>query len=146
MKGSSSTRRRSWAKNSMKLNAKDYASAYVRATVGLPREEVRLRAEIFAQVLARRGETRLLPRVIEAAETLLEAGIAVIETVSPKPLSAAEKKILAKAADLEPENVRFEEKIDETAGSGVKIRVGDRVVDATVAARLNALRLALTAR
>lgn len=130
----------------MKLNARDYASAYVQATAGLSREEVRVRAEVFAKVLARRGETRLLPRVIEAAEALLSAGIAVIETVSAKPLTAAEKKILTKSAGLEPENVRFEEKIDETAGGGVKIRVNDKVVDATVAARLNALRLALTAR
>ncbi len=130
----------------MKLNAKEYASAYVRATAGLPREEVRVRAEIFTKVLARRGETRLLPRVIEAAEALLSAGIAVIETVSSKPLTAVEKKILAKSAGLEPENVRFEEKIDEAVGGGVKIRVGDKVVDATVAARLNALRNALTAR
>jgi F-type H+-transporting ATPase subunit delta len=130
----------------MNISACDYARALLAASEGLPEKVVRERVEAFLKLLRRRGHRRLLPRVIEEAERLLESGgKRIIVVHSATPLSAPEKDALAGSMGIDPGMVAWDARRDPEAGPGVRVRIGDAVVDGTLRGRIGALRRALGA-
>jgi|GEM_PF-4979580 len=127
----------------MRLSAKDYAKAFVAATVDATRDEVRARAEALSALLRVRRQTGLTAAIVAEAERLQADRDSVAVTVTSEvALSSSEKKKLFESMGVDPGAVRLEERVVVGIGSGAKVQIGDRVVDATVSARLEALRKA----
>lgn len=97
----------------------------------------------FVQLLISRNELKLLPDVIEAFTHRVRGGVApkIAEITSALPLSPEDR------ADLERklratygEDLEFKYKVDPAILGGLIVRVGDKVMDASVASKLNAMR------
>lgn len=102
--------------------------------------------EALLGVLVRRGRLHLLRRVVERFRKLLNAREGKIELVvtSAVELGPTERRMIVEELrgplGAEPIlNVR----VDESLVGGVKIRIGDRVYDASIAGRLEQMKQAL---
>jgi len=115
--------------------------------MGLGGEEV-ADGRNFVAALAEHGRLAALPQLRDQFEELKNAREGVIEAdiATAFPLSQAELDSLVGGLER-----RFKRKVhptvhaDETLIGGVRIRVGDEVIDSSVRARLAAMRSALTA-
>ena len=100
----------------------------------------------FLGVLARNGRLFALEGAIRAFDALLarHRGEVTAEVVSARPLDdariAAVREALARASGR---RVRVEARVDETLLGGLVVRLGSRMVDASVRARLRALEAAM---
>jgi F-type H+-transporting ATPase subunit delta len=97
----------------------------------------------FVKVLGRRGGLGDLPAVAEAFEDLLderygkvEVDVTVAQKLGDAELAEVRDRI---AAALKKEPV-IHQYVDESIIGGIVIRVGDRVIDGSVKAQLDALR------
>ena len=125
----------------MKILPSDYAKAFLGAVKDASREEVRVRIETLFALLRQKNEAYLFPKVAGEIEHLLsEEGTTVVHLSSAEQLSVEQKKQLSQIIGFDPGTVRFEERLDPAIGSGVRIRVGDMVIDTSTSARLQALR------
>ncbi len=97
----------------------------------------------FVRLLARQGDLRLLDDVIRQVRALTpaldESGSVLVS--SAHELSNAERdKLETKLRAAHGDEIRLRYEVDPDLLGGLRIRVGDRVMDHTVAARLDALR------
>ena len=97
----------------------------------------------FVQLLISRNELKLLPEVIEALNNRIRGGAAPKEA----EITSAIALPTDDRADLERklratfgEDVAFKYKVDPAILGGLVVRVGDKVMDASVASKLNAMR------
>ncbi len=97
----------------------------------------------FVQLLVSRDELKLLPAVIEAFTQRMRGGPARKEgeitsamALSPDDRADLERKLRAAFG----EDVEFKYKVDPAILGGLIVRVGDKVMDASVASKLSALR------
>lgn len=129
----------------MRLSVQDYAKAYVAAASAAgSREEARRAAETLVALLRSRREERLAGRILAQAERIVrESETVEIAITSEEPISDKAKRALAEGMGIDPDKARFEERTEAGIGPGVRVQVGDKVVDATVSARIAALREAL---
>ncbi|HET6430025.1 MAG TPA: ATP synthase F1 subunit delta [Phycisphaerae bacterium] len=103
----------------------------------------------FLRVLVRNGRGALLGRIGERYERLrdLRAGkVEVIVTTAvplDEPMRRQVASVLAEALDAEP---RMELEVDPDVLGGMTVRIGDRVIDASVAGALDRLRAAMIRR
>ncbi len=103
----------------------------------------------FVSVLLSRNDIGLLPDILEQFRRLAVRGpkAQIVRVTSAVPLTDDEKRALAeKLAAQFGENLEFEYREDPSILGGLVIRVGDRVIDASVAGKLKALRETLVAR
>jgi F-type H+-transporting ATPase subunit delta len=87
-----------------------------------------------------------LPAVFAAYRTLVarERGARQVEIVSARPLGQAEKSAIVEGLGAQlGAKVEAETSVDESLIGGFVVRVGSRQFDASVKAKLDALRLAL---
>jgi F-type H+-transporting ATPase subunit delta len=87
-----------------------------------------------------------LPAVFAAYRTLVarERGARQVEIVSARPLGQAEKSAIVEGLGAQlGAKVEAETSVDESLIGGFVVRVGSRQCDASVKAKLDALRLAL---
>lgn len=87
-----------------------------------------------------------LPGVFAAYRTLVarERGARQVEIISARPLGAAEKSAIVEGLGAQlGAKVEAETSVDESLIGGFVVRVGSRQFDASVKAKLDALRLAL---
>lgn len=103
----------------------------------------------FVSVLLSRNDIALLPDVIEEFRQLAVHGprARIVKVTSALPLTDDEKETLVKK--LTPEygaNLAFEYEVDPSLLGGLVLRIGDRVIDASVAGKLQALREQLVER
>jgi F-type H+-transporting ATPase subunit delta len=103
----------------------------------------------FVSVLLSRNDIGLLPEIVEQFRRLAIHGprAQVVRVTSAVELSDEEKSTLAeKLAAQFGANLEFEYKVDSSLLGGLLVRVGDRVIDASVAGKLKALRESLASR
>ena len=99
----------------------------------------------FVRLLAREGDLRLLDEIVRRVQGLVPSLNDDTNAVvtSAYELSTAEKekmeaKLAADYGDGQPLQVRYE--VDSDLLGGLRIQVGDRIMDYSVASRLDALR------
>lgn len=95
---------------------------------------------------AQNGRARELPGIASEYRKLvaLERGARQVEIISARPLSAADKAAIVDALTKQlGAKVEAETSVDDSLIGGFVVRVGSRQFDASVKAKLDALRLAL---
>ncbi|MGB0384975.1 MAG: ATP synthase F1 subunit delta [Ardenticatenaceae bacterium] len=97
----------------------------------------------FVRLLVREGDVNLLGEIIRHVRTLVpaignESNVVVIsaQELSKDEIQKLERQLRGKHGD----NLQVAYEVDPQLLGGMRIRVGDQVMDHTVAARLNALR------
>ena len=98
--------------------------------------------------LAQRGDLALLEGLIESLRARVrrkEAGPVEVEIVSAVPLTDAERQaLLAKLEERGPLAIHY--RVDPQILGGLIVRIGDELIDNSVATRLAAMRQALGVR
>lgn len=97
-------------------------------------------------VAAQNRRAAELPGIFAAYRTLVarERGARQVEIISARPLGAAEKAAIVEGLGAQlGAKVEAETSVDESLIGGFVVRVGSRQFDASVKAKLDALRLAL---
>ena len=103
----------------------------------------------FVSVLLSRNDIGLLPEIVEHFRRLAIHGprAQVVRVTSAIELSDEEKSTLAEKLAVQfGANLEFDYKVDSSLLGGLLVRVGDRVIDASVAGKLKALRESLSSR
>ncbi len=97
--------------------------------------------------LLQHGDLPMLGEVITLLRTRMQqtgAGPTLVEVTTATPLAADQCKVLeAKLANQYGGNLAYEYKVDSGILGGMIIRVGDKLIDGSVAARLAALKQTL---
>lgn len=98
----------------------------------------------FLRLLVRRSDVHLLEDVIVDLQDILEEAGTVVRTArvtTAVKLSPEEREQLEKRLMREPgERLIFEYEIDPSIIGGVRVRIGDHLIDGSVSGRLSALR------
>ena len=97
----------------------------------------------LVRLLIRRGRVDLLPQVADYFETRYEqrAGIVRATITSAAPLDATERsQIEARLGEIAGGTLRTDVRVDASLLGGVIVRIGDRMIDASVRGRLERLR------
>jgi F-type H+-transporting ATPase subunit delta len=100
---------------------------------------------ILSALIARPGDRRIA-ELIRYATTIVaeESGHAIATITVAAPLSAAQTDRLAKALSVQyGTTIRINELVDPTILGGMRVQVGDEVIDGSIANRLADLRLRL---
>ena len=99
-------------------------------------------------LLAKRGRLSILPRVANEFKRLIdrEHGVVVANVTSAQPLEPAELAAIAeRVAAVAGARVEVHAAVDPALIGGLTVRVGDRLIDASVRGRLSRLRESLVA-
>jgi len=99
-------------------------------------------------LLARRGRLAILPRVADELKRLVdrERGVVVANVTSAQPLEAADLAAIAeRVRAMSGARVEVQAAVDPELIGGLTVRVGDRLIDASVRGRLARLRDSLVA-
>jgi F-type H+-transporting ATPase subunit delta len=102
----------------------------------------------LVRLLARRGKLELLGPISAEYQRLLNASHGVISALvtSAKPLDRDEDKaIRGRIAEMTGATVDVETAVDPALIGGLTVRIGDRLIDASVRGRLERLRAQLLA-
>ena len=97
----------------------------------------------FVKFLVDKGRVVLLPVIYDAFLRTYrrDAGIVTVEVTSAAPLPAELRERLKKALVRSTGNeVEIDAVVDEATIGGLKLRIGDRVIDGTLAFRLEDIR------
>jgi F-type H+-transporting ATPase subunit delta len=102
----------------------------------------------FVYLLASKNETHLLPQVLVEFDRFVARGpareLAIVS--SAIPLTEAERQKLEQKVHAQfGQDIDFEYRVDSSLLGGLVVRVGDRVIDGSVAGKLNAMRQKLEA-
>ncbi len=103
----------------------------------------------FVFALLSRNDIALLPDIVEHFRRLAVRGpkAQIVRVTSAVPLTDEEKRALTEKLTAQfGENLEFEYREDPSILGGLVVRIGDRVIDASVAGKLKALRETLVAR
>jgi F-type H+-transporting ATPase subunit delta len=97
----------------------------------------------LARLLVRKGRTALASAIAEEFARLVEEqrGIARARATTAVPLNEAEREALAQRLRQQTgRDIVLETEVDERLLGGVVVQIGDRLVDASTRAKLQALR------
>ena len=102
----------------------------------------------FLQVVNQKDRLGALLGIIAAYEQLLrdKKGIVRVQAWVASELSEEEAKLVAKSVGetLGGKKVELEQEVDESLIGGLRIRVGDKLIDASVASQLNLIKQRLS--
>lgn len=128
----------------MKVTAKQYAQTLLELTEGKSEQEVLDVAKKFAQVLQRDGQMKNASKIMEKFSDLYNEAHGIVETeiVSREKLDG---KMIGKLNEFIKEKYEAKEVIvknivDEKIKGGIVIKVGDDIIDGSVAAQLKKLK------
>ena len=96
----------------------------------------------FLELLVRKGRVEILPEVADVFRRLADEhrGVVRVQVRSYLPLGDDQRRRLHdKLAKITGREVEIEEAADRSLRGGVSVRIGDTVLDGTVARRLKAL-------
>ncbi len=96
----------------------------------------------FLDLVVRKNRVKILPDVADVYRVLADVshGMVRVQVRSYLPLTAAQRGALhEKLARITGKKVEIEEQADRSLRGGVSVRIGDTVIDGTVAHRLKAL-------
>jgi len=130
------------AARSLRASTGDSARDPARIAQTLP---LTLRPEVrrLVQLLAREGDLDRLPDIVQELDALISEGgeTNVAQVTSAVELTPEERQALeTKLRQRFGQDLLFDYEVDPSLLGGVRVRVGDMVIDGTVAARLGALR------
>ena len=100
------------------------------------------------RLLARRGRTAQLPAISREFHRLLndERGIVEAVVTSARPLESDDRDAVRKKVEaMTGETVELQDEVDESLIGGLTVRIGDRLLDASIRGRLERLRQQLIA-
>lgn len=103
----------------------------------------------FLYLLASKSQVHLLPQVLAEYNRLAARGPLreMARVTSAVPLTDSERAQLERKLRSQfGENLELEYRVDKTLLGGVVVRVGDKVIDGSVAAKLASMKQKLTAR
>lgn len=127
----------------MKIAVADYAEALYELVSDHP-EKVKETVRQFVQTLRRQGRGKLLP-IILTELSRVEAkknGQIEIEVTTPVALTESQKDELeaaVKSAMKEAKSVTLNEIVNTAVLGGIKVKIGENIIDHTVQTKLNAL-------
>ena len=101
------------------------------------------RVQNFVFLLANKNQVHLLPEIIGALDVYAQrsAAVAIAKVTSAVPLTDAEKQAMeTKLRGQFGQDAAFEYAVDASILGGVVVRVGDKVIDGSVAGKLAALK------
>ncbi len=101
----------------------------------------------LALLMVRRGRAPALSRMVSHFGELLrrERGIALAEVHSALPLDDAQRAELARRlGEMTGQRIEMHVSVDAGLIGGIAVRIGDRLIDASVRSRLERLRTRLT--
>jgi F-type H+-transporting ATPase subunit delta len=102
----------------------------------------------FVYLLASRGQVHLLPEVLAEFDRYASRGpvLEAARVASAVELTDAERAQLERKVRAQyGENLDFEYRVDKSLLGGVVVRIGDKVIDGSVAGKLAAMRQKLEA-
>jgi F-type H+-transporting ATPase subunit delta len=96
----------------------------------------------FMVLLAAKGREAILPQVAVSFKELYNQhhGIVSAEVVSAKTLSKSDRDDLMKNLSAGGHKIELKESVDPKVLGGLRIKMGDQLVDATIRRKLNDLR------
>lgn len=96
----------------------------------------------FMLLLASKGREAILSQVAISFNELYNEhhGIISAEVVSAKPLSKSDREELMKSLSTGGHKIKLNESVDPKVLGGLRIKMGDQLVDATIRRKLNELR------
>ncbi len=131
-----------------KLSPKILASALHEATKGQSATESAQTVKGFVNLLVKKRMISKSEDVIEAYRklTLGEKGIVEAEVTTSHPLAPEAEENIKKFVKEEfgAKEVEIHHKLEESLLGGMKLKVGDTIIDGTLKGRLNHLQILLT--
>lgn len=126
----------------MKFNPKQYAQTLLELAEGATKKEIPALVEQFVQFLVRTRQWRLAEGVLGQIQDLVRAEEGKVKVVveSANRIEKHTRQHILDFLRKTEDEVEFEEKIDPTVLGGVKLRLNDLLVDATLAGQLDRLR------
>jgi F-type H+-transporting ATPase subunit delta len=101
----------------------------------------------LARLLVRKSRTALAPEIATQFRALVQAqeGVAQAHATTAVPLTSAEQQALSQRLEGSTgHRVQLTTDVDPELLGGVVVQIGDRLIDASVRGRLDAMRKALT--
>ncbi len=101
----------------------------------------------FLGILVTKNRVALIPGIAESFDEMADAtqGVVKVDVRSARPLSDAQRAGLQeRLVRITGKKTKLEETVDRSLKGGLSVRIGDTVLDGTVAHRLKGLREHLT--
>lgn len=126
----------------MRRSVLQYAQALDDSICGSSEREQPSVADRFLNLLRRERTVSLLSRILEQYENIIahRDGRTILRVASSEPLTADSKCELARACAVELKAVQWQETRDTTLISGARVRFGDRVLNVSLADRIDHLK------
>jgi len=132
----------------MRVSAKQYASVLYELTDGKSKPEIEKAAADFARHMEKERKIKLAGKVIEQFGKIYNEknGIVEAEVVTAEKLSGEMEKEVKKYIEkkYKAKEVVVKNIVDENIKGGIVLKVGDEVMDGSVAGRLGELKKILT--
>ncbi len=132
----------------MKISTADWAQVLYETVKGRSQEEIGEPLSNFVKALARQKQLGKIERILEKFSQIWNRENSAVdcEVISAQKL---EDKMIGKirnfvAEKYQVETVNVKNRIEESIGGGVKIQIGDEMLDESVSGRLGRLRKELT--
>lgn len=128
----------------MKVTARQYATLLYEMVADVKKSEMPDRIQSFLQYLVRTRRTALVESIITAFETVCNEYDKVrrVDVTSASKLSKTVKEELRSA--LGAEKLDIHESIDTVVIGGLRLRVGDTIIDGTIKNKLDKMKEALS--
>jgi F-type H+-transporting ATPase subunit delta len=126
-----------------KASIRQYAEAFLSAAQAAPVQERVEVADRLVRTLARQRQLRLVPRIAAELERLIaeQGGPVIVNVRSAKALTTAEDSELTENLEKAlKQKVKIRHVHEAKLLAGVKIQVGDRLIDNALASRLTTLK------
>ncbi|PIZ96262.1 MAG: ATP synthase F1 subunit delta [Candidatus Magasanikbacteria bacterium CG_4_10_14_0_2_um_filter_33_14] len=127
----------------MKISNKQFAEALYELTVGLSTSDLDIVLKNFVDLLAKKHKIKQTKNIIAEFETILKKkqGIVELEITSARELDKGIVEKIKQAFSKKAESV---EKIDKNLIGGIKVKIEDKILDASVKTQLSNLKKSLT--
>jgi len=125
---------------SMKISPKQYAILLYELTQDVKKNAIEERTRAFLNLLLKQRALNQLPRILRFYSQYynVQEGVIDVEVTTAREAGKIEDKI---KNEIKIENkIELKKKVDPSLIGGVRIKVGDYMIDDTVRARLRALR------
>lgn len=132
----------------MKISPTQYATTLYELTQDKNKSEVDSVAKKFIEMLAKNNQLKIAGKIIEKfsgiynqKNGIVEAGVVSREVLNNELSNKVSNYVSNK---YKAKEVVIKNKIDENIKGGIIIKIGDEILDASVAGRLNSLKNILT--
>ncbi|MDD2655987.1 MAG: ATP synthase F1 subunit delta [Patescibacteria group bacterium] len=127
----------------MKISNKQFAEALYELTIGLNASDLDIVLKNFVGLLAKKHKIKQTNNIIAEFETILKKkqGIVELEVTSARDLDS---EIIKKIKESFGKEVFVQEKIDKNLIGGIRVKIEDKILDASVKTQLTNLKKSLT--